>query len=62
MLIVLNIDPKLLAEFLVTASLARSKAVSGRVKGAAAGNRPARRAGEPALTGDGRARHVCIGL
>ena len=60
MLIVLNIDPRLLAELLVTASPARSRVVSGRVKGAAPGNRPARPAGEPAPTGDGKARHVRI--
>ena len=60
MLIVLNIDPKLLAELLVTASLARSKAVSDRGQRAAAGNGPARPVGEPALTGDGKARHVRV--
>ncbi|MDE0059720.1 MAG: hypothetical protein OXI22_09840 [Defluviicoccus sp.] len=58
MLIVLNIDPKLLAELLVTASMARSKAVPGRGERAIPGPGPARPAGEPAVTDGGKARHV----
>ena len=60
MLIVLNIDPKLLAELLVTASLARSKAVPGRRQRRAEGNGSPRPAREPALTGEGKARYVRV--
>lgn len=58
MLIVHNIDPKLLAELLLTASLARSKALPGCGERAAAGNGSARPARETAPAGDGKARHV----
>lgn len=53
MLIVHNIDSKLLAELLVTASLARRKAVPGAGKNAPVGNGPADPAGGPASTGNG---------
>lgn len=60
MLIVLNIDPKLLGELLVEAARARSKSMSGRGRRAAGGKAPARPARQPALTGEGKVRHVRV--
>ena len=59
-LIVRNIDPRLLGELLVEAALARSKAVSGRGRRAAAGKSSARPAGGPAPAGEGKVRHVRV--
>ena len=59
MLIVLNIDPRLLAELLVTASQARRKAATGRGRReppAEDAARPGRKPGRP--RGGGRAAHV----
>ena len=59
MLIVLNIDRRLLGELLVEAARARSKAVSGRAR-RAAGKAPARPARGPAPAGEGKVRHVRV--
>lgn len=60
MLIVLNIDPKLLGELLVEAARARSKAVSGRGRRAAAGKGPARPVRGPSPAAGGKTRHVRV--
>ena len=60
MLIVLNIDPKLLGELLVEAARARSKPMPGRGRRAAGGKAPARPARGPAPAGDGKVRHVRV--
>ena len=60
MLIVHNIDPKLLAELLVTAAHARSKAVSGRgqpVRPVASGETLASPAREPRGSDDREKTH-----
>ncbi|MDE0173540.1 MAG: hypothetical protein OYH76_20510 [Defluviicoccus sp.] len=60
MLIVLNIDRRLLGELLVEAARARGKPKPGRGRRAAAGKAPARPARGPAVTGEGKVRHVRV--
>ena len=60
MLIVLNIDPKLLGELLGEAARARGRPKPGRGRRAAGGKAPARPARGPAPAGGGKVRHVRV--
>lgn len=60
MLIVHNIDRRLLGELLVEAARARSKPMPGRGRRAAAGKAPAHPARGPSPAGEGKVRHVRV--